>query len=220
LANDAAIDTRKGYGDAIKNDEGKLIADPNADWSDYNFGTSLFKGGLFVGKMPAGNQDHSGTSRTQLYLPGGAISQTILSTLTMYYLGSPAHGQNAITIGAYYPSQTYNGQTDPNYATTTESNVKWSTRWLYLTQENSVSFPPSGGPPVNSWVNWTLTPTVANNTSKLTAMLTDETGTTPLWYYFSSKDNATGTGATYPITDSQPRVWLLDQTASTTWGGW
>lgn len=220
---DASIDTRKTYGQANK--AGELPADANAPLRHMNFGVWDYKGGLFLGNMPASGKDASGTSRTQLYVQSGSgyVSTYTFASLSMLDLGKPSDSatSGAIDTGIYFP-----GSSDSNL-TTGETAVNWDTKW------NITAGDPATGTPVdyslhpfihktltngnsNDFVSFPLcklgdtTPSMA--LSNICVAMVGEQNIidygTKCWHYFASREYETG--STFPRSDCAPRVWLID----------
>ncbi|MFM9872982.1 MAG: hypothetical protein ACKVQS_05895 [Fimbriimonadaceae bacterium] len=123
VSGDAAIDSRKGYGQP--NREGQFPADPNAELRNINFGDWIFKGGMFVGNVPSSSGDRSGTSRFQLFDPLAFSPQdqnTIprMTVATVFQAGKTSAFSGAMTIGIFAPLTT---------SAQTESNTTWANKW-------------------------------------------------------------------------------------------
>jgi len=207
---DASVDTREANYDP--NVAVEDITD-QTERDHYNFGSWVFKGGLFVGRVPVASGDHSGLARLQLYAPASTTWSGITkcATLSMFYMGYPpditgfTHDE---IIGMYY--------VDPNAPVTTEAGVSWDYKWdTPPTAVYSKEFyDPSGPitpPPVNDYANWYMTPGTGQ-VPRLDMRMVNE-GLNNTWRYFGSKEWSQLPNSPWYQVDGWPRVWLLDQTA-------
>lgn len=204
-----ALDSRRTYGQP--NLDGELPGDPNAELRNVNFSNWEYKGGLFVGNMPAATNDLSGTARLQIWPSGGAINtNTQYAFLSMLHLGAGG-GTNAASLQAFAPLTT-----DPNYSRTA-SLTTWENKWDLTTSTVLGGLPLSNSSPTKEYVTlplmyqavtngpWLVHPRAA---SRVGVSLTDESGFA--WRYFCSKAYQTTFATEYPLLDGAPRVWLID----------
>jgi hypothetical protein len=219
---DASVDSRRGFGQP--NLAGEFPGDPNAPARPIKFGAWNYRGGLFLGNMPAATGDQSGTARIQLYVPSGGQGTIRLATLSLYDFGSPASAYG-VNLGVFLPSST-----DPNL-NVGEGAVTWDSKWGSILPRDTASSPPdhtqdplqtltlsgAGGAYRSLPLQATdsLPPTMA--LSRICLALTDEDPATgPYWRYFGSKEYGPGF-STFPANDSAPRVWRLGEQSVLTW---
>ncbi|MGV3615284.1 MAG: hypothetical protein ACO1SV_08115 [Fimbriimonas sp.] len=219
---DASVDSRKAYGQP--NLAGELPGDPNAPPRPINFGGWVYKGGLFVGNMPAATRDQSGMARLQLYVPSGGSGAVRLATLSLFDLASPSIAPGAI-VGAYLPSAT-----DTNLSVGAGA-VTWDTKWGSVQPRATPSSPPDDAR--DPLVSMTLTGTgseyrnfplnrndavpASMALSKICLALTDEDPNDgPYWRYFGSSTYQ-GSHSTFPLNDCGPRVWRLGEESAVQW---
>lgn len=218
---DASIDTRKGYGQP--NLDGELPGDPNADLTNLNFANWHYKGGLFVGNMPAASGDLSGMARLQLLVPSGGQGDVRLATLSVFDLGSPTNA-SAPQIGLYLPSSS-----DPNLSTS-QATLTWANKWT-IEPRTSPSSPPddskdpisyvtfsgSGGDYANFPLNRENALPATMSLSKICLAMTVESESSgPFWRYFGSGEYQSAFSI-FPSNDCAPRVWRVGEKAVTTW---
>lgn len=189
---DASVDERVGYPD-----DGNST-DPNSGSGFLNFGSSIYKGGIFAGKFAA-NNDHSGESRIQLgfTMPGDGY---LFATLSMMYLGCPSNGSGTLVLGVFIPSSP---------GSWSEGTVKWDTKFDVQPRSDhgsyswdmskdplsTVSFPMTGSTyPQFEYANWTLQrydePTYPVPESYANVCIAALDPASPTWAYFSDKEYA------------------------------
>jgi hypothetical protein len=218
MCEDASIDTRKTYGQA--NTEGELPADPNAPLRNMNFGPWFYKGGLFIGAVADGANDASGTARIQLYVDHGDVTDYDLAAVSLFDMGKPSNMTGSMTMGLYLPDS------GDGHLDTTESTVKWDTRWditpgsqgtapwhehayrtASLTDGNSDDYV----------CLRTLLPGTLNTGHTLTGIclaVVDEPEhpSSTYWHYFASREHEDSDQA-FPRNDCAPRVWVSREPA-------
>jgi hypothetical protein len=221
--NDASLTTRKTYGQPNKG--GELPADPNAPLRHPNYGNWDFKGGLFVGNMPAGDKDASGTSRADFFVQGGSshTSTYEFAALSIYDQGKPSDTYTAgnFELGLYIPSSS-----DSLFSSLTDSNVNWDYQWSITPGDVSTSTDYTQHPFSHATLtngnsdDYVVLPIVGpGGVTKPTAALTgdclaivDEAtvvgADTKCWHYFASSEYQTG--STFPRSDCAPRIWLVE----------
>ena len=207
-----SVDSRFVYGPPDL--AGVYQADPNSPNRNVLFNPWIYNGGLFMGNMPNTTPDQSGTGRTQLSgtQPSGLVAPA-LSDLSIVYLGMPSSVQNSFTLGVYEPSSS-----DPNL-NQNQSTVTWATAWALPTGNapNTMSF--TSSTPTAGYTN-ILSPAVT--TGDLILACNNESsfvgGGGEGWLYFASPAYASSlTNPPWPLTDCQPREWILDATSTTSW---
>ncbi len=216
LCSDASIDTRRTFGSP--NLAGKLPGDPNVTSAPANFGTYTYHGGLFVGNVPSGSGDHSGTARMQLYVGGSSSGTYLASGLSVLDMGTPTNYTGASSVGVYAPKST-----DANLATN-EASVTWDSKWAIsprtsipqgqtvdYSQDAISSYTLSSTATVNTYLNFNLADTtgalVPLANQYLCLALTNEASPPSAWRYFCSKERALDPNSVFPQNDGQPRVW-------------
>ncbi len=206
-ADSASIDSRLVYGNP--DITGEIQADANASARNPIFNPYIFRGGLFVGNMPYGGTDESGTARLQVFGDISANSQTIWATLTAFYIGYPSAAPNGARIYAFTPADG-----DGNIGVASNAAM-WSTKWLAGTPNGSyLDFTTSTAP--NAFYNWRLNSPSQTLTVKAALKLENEASTSPVWFYFASP-TWEAAQTIWPGNDSRPRVWMIDQPPV---GGW
>lgn len=136
---DASIDSRKAYG--VANENGETTPDGNWDSQNVNFGSYMYRGGLFVGNMPPPGSgavsgidyiDWSGSARLQLWTASNSDPGTMLyANVTVLDMGGPVVPTGVGTTGiapvpdwaAYIPDNDTN-------SSTTESTATWDKKWV------------------------------------------------------------------------------------------
>jgi len=206
----SSIDTRKVYGQPMLT--GELTADPNAPLRSVTFNPWLHKGGLFVGNMPNGSNDLSGTSRIQIYGNGNFNSSTTWATLSLLYEGPASSANNPLTVVAGCPSPT-----DSNI-TVASNAVGWSTGWSNSTMISLASGTLNSSTPIDDYFCLELPPVIQTTAGKALAMLMmqNEDPTAQAWHYFESPAFQALYPSLYPRYDGQPRIWSVDLNY-TTW---
>jgi hypothetical protein len=217
LCEDASVTSRRVFGQP--NLDGSLPGDANAELRNMNYSNWEFKGGLFVGHMPFETRDQSGTARIQLYPQGGQISQqSVLAILTLMPLGIAAGVPGEFEVTSYLPQPT-----DPDLDEPIET-LTWATKWSQHWFSDKKALPALDG---TNWqyANWflgrsgnqTLLPMAV---SKVGLRITSEQAAidqkVSLWRYFAGKEYAAAFPQEFPLNDSQPRVWLVNE-AITRW---
>lgn len=176
---DASIDTRKLYGQA--NRAGQVIADPNTEPRNNNFGDWVFKGGLFVGNVSSTGKDRSGLARAQFWT-GLDTSLPMLAVASTFCMGSPSSYTEDLTIGVFAPLDN-----DSNL-TKTEANATWATRWS-ITPRPEVPQNETKSPDKDPIRKRTLTSSSANEyVSTTLSLVKDKLLQTP-----ASNNNSLGT---------------------------
>ncbi len=209
------IDTRKLYGQP--NLDGQITGDANAESSNVNFNGWTFKGGHFVGNMPSSTGDLSGTARIQLYPQGGSVgANSKIACLSLLHLGAPASATGDLTIAAYFPSGS-----DPNISTAYSSTV-WSNGWVKANMTEISNVTLGTGTGLNEYINWRLNAADLSSlsssaASKIALAMQTENTATQAWRYFATAAYQGLSGMSFPITDSQPRVWLCDRVVGANW---
>lgn len=145
---DAAVDSRKGYGQP--NREGQFPADANAELRNINFGDWVYKGGMFAGNMPtSGSNDRSGTARFQLWQQtANANNVPRMMVATVYQAGKPTNVNGAMTLGIFAPlpgPDVYIG----------EAATTWANKWNIIPR---ASIPTNGSYEQNKdpWRKFTI----------------------------------------------------------------
>ncbi len=213
LLNSVSLDSRRTYGQP--NLDGEIPGDANADLRNPSFNGWNFKGGHFVGNMPAGaTSDQSGLARTQLSTDSaGGSTGYIAGCCTLFATGRRGSTSGGV-VGMFNPSSS---DTNINQGL----NAIWSNRWDINPRSNPGTPPDYTQDPFwwitsttdnqNQYWNWQLPYQTENNPtgpwSRICLAQTVESGQT--WQYFSSVWNQALTGQTFPITDSQPRLWVV-----------
>lgn len=200
-----SVDSRKTYGQP--NTDGIYPGiDPNADPRGVNFNGWTYKGGLFVGNMPVGNGDLSGTARMQVYLKNvPTLVQPVWADLVLAYLGSPTAYTADTPITIYVPSAT-----DPNIGAPV-ANTTWDNAWNLANATAIQSFTITSSTPTMDYLNVqssTYNPlylmALTNEPSVISA------GTT-CWRYFASSSYPP-LPSQFTGSDAQPHTWVVDYT--------
>ncbi len=229
LMQGSAIDTRRVFG--IPNLAGELPTDPNAPARDVDFTNWVYHGGSFVGSMPPQyGTDESGLSRIQLWGPGPSTGTLLAETAVMADLGCRTSPTGAETVGAYIPSSgDLNAQ-----GTAPPSPFNWSMAWAINPQStpgtpidysrSPISTLALGSTGTNDYLNWVIADTSSGGwimppraCNYLCFALTDET-TGPSWHYFGGSP-FDPIAISLPGSDSQPRIWWVGLTSTTSWLG-
>lgn len=236
---DAPIDSRLIYGSPNETWE---TVDANGDARNMIFNPWIFRGGLFVGNMPIGTGDRSGMARTQLWFPEitGTYAAADLENLQFAHVSLMSLGFWPIPTGTVpgdeddWPWQDLNigvwGVDDAE--TETESNAKWSNRWLSALTGSTGAPPPISVEAFGDWssttsrdfANWRLVEADETDVTfdsdafeKLfLAIEQEEDVVTSIarWRYFVGKEMVAGTypggvNTNIPTTDMNPRVWAI-----------
>ncbi|MBV6457233.1 MAG: hypothetical protein HONBIEJF_00340 [Fimbriimonadaceae bacterium] len=224
---DASIDSRKGFA------FGNSAPDPNDAERNANFGTSSYKGGLFVGRM-LDKGDRSGTARIQMRFPnaGGETTGFKFAVLSMFHLPPPSQASEAIYAGTYLP------RSDDTNLAFDEGSLTWANRWDIVPQELEYEYEGdypyhmlplsilevSNSSPNNEYLNWDLTQDADQEDrpysyTNVAVVLYYESGQTGIknWRYFASREyesqimalSALDETAKKTFRDTRPRLWIL-----------
>ncbi|HMS54111.1 MAG TPA: hypothetical protein PKA27_01800 [Fimbriimonadaceae bacterium] len=209
LATAASIDSRRVYG--VPNLEGALPADPNAPNRPITFRPWLYKGGLFVGSMPAASKDQSGSGRIQMSASTSDAANIKKSLLTLFYKSKPSVSSGDVTVRAWVP-----GGGSANYSQSLDS-VTWDTKWVLASSgvEVVLYHATSGSPstPEEDYVNFIM----PNDCTKIGLASVDEGSSTAHWRYFASEAYQAQFPSTFPANDSQARVWQVKLNTTSNW---
>lgn len=232
LATDGSVDSRRSF--SRISSSGNLEADPNADYSNINFGAWAYKGGLFAGRMIMSQTgDYSGFGRTQLYVteaPSASDLRFVLAAIRplAYHSG----GSGSMVLRGYIPTVTTTNDMG-------EMTATWETRWdinnsppsgwdgpmptLTITPETMYdgnlykSFPltpteepVSGG--VLGYRYYSSVPEGVRNGAVI-ADIDEESTTDSRWLYFAGREylseRQTLLSEGFPWTDSRARLWYV-----------
>lgn len=213
---DASVDERVGFPD-----DGNST-DPNSGATHLNFGSSIYKGGLFAGKFSA-NSDHSGESRIQIgcYQPTGSF---LFAMVSMMYLGSPANATGTLVLGVFIPTSpggwsesgvTWDYKFDIQPRSSLPSGQSWD---MSRDPIDTISFPMTGTTfPLYDYASWTLlrydtsgypTPSAYSN-----ICIAPLDPASPKWCYFADKeysdiyDGISGAETSKKVCG--PRIWVI-----------
>lgn len=206
LATAASIDSRRVYG--VPNLEGELPADPNAPNRPITFRPWLYKGGLFVGSMPASSNDQSGSGRVQMTAGTSSDSNIKKSLLTLFYKSKPSVSSGDVTVRAWVQAGA-GGQS--------MNNINWDNKWtmpgsgveviLYHATTGTYSTPEE------DYVNFIM----SNSCTAIGLASIDEGSSTGHWRYFGSEAYQAQFPSTFPASDCQPRVWQVKLNTTSNW---
>lgn len=229
---DASLTTRKIYGQP--NRDGQLPADPNSPLRHPNYNPWDYKGGIFVGNMPGGDKDGSGTARTAFFVNGASsyTSTYEFAALSVFDMGKPsdAYTSGAIDVGLYLPTTSdpkISGSPGSYTTSLTDDSVNWDNRWSItpgaVTSSTDYSQHPFSYNTLtngnsNDYIVFRLTSS-AGAIKPATALVGFELAlisessvvgaNTKCWHYLSSAEHQDSMAA-FPRNDCAPRVWLLD----------
>lgn len=214
-----SVDTRLAYGNPDA--EGKLIPDPNASLGHLAFRPYSFKGGMFVGTMPVGSKDKSGTAWMHIASPGLPAPPTnawLMGRCVQLYCSETPPGIthdfsiNPVLTTSIFAQAFYD---QPAKTWTQRANIEPPTEDTYSVSLQGVRrnfLFRSTGPKTNSAVGYTgvaiLPPTSLSNVVPPGGSSQSQTG---VWKYFV-QDGATPKTAPPEGMETQPvtyNVYLL-----------
>ncbi|HMS55770.1 MAG TPA: hypothetical protein PKA27_10250 [Fimbriimonadaceae bacterium] len=232
LCNDASVDSRVANGKENIDYAGNTVdpndfhEDPNAYPHNLNFGSSIYKGGLFAGNIEWESGDFSGRAHIQLWgaAPG---SDDFLACATLVHMiapKSPFGASDSIELAVY----SYGSTDSP-----TESTATWANRWLstdpastplnVTDSHRKVSF--GSATPTKSYANWMLNAYAGSsaystlNTHRVAIVPNNLAENVVNWRYFASREfqaSQSWTTSDFPFNDCRPRLWIMGQNAYTT----
>jgi len=215
----ASVDSRMGFMDPHA--DGTSEPTGNEYLRNLNFGSYLYRGGLFLGKM-SWTSDQSGIGRIMLWpASGDSITQTMAMGVSLLDTGRRANYVQTNGIVAYYATPASGTYVPGSSTSITESTATWNNQWTFDhdagDEMGSVSSITD-----NDYATWMLSKVVDNvlvvptyATSHFTIALLDEAATSYSWRYFAGDEyEALATSSEmdlgFPFTDCKPRLWIVD----------
>lgn len=218
LCLDGSVDGRIAYGQQnapYKDDASDATlknahVDPNSPPLNLNFGSWVYRGGLFAGEMRVADRDYS--SRAHMQFWGEDSGSAFMASLNLFHLGPRQDATGAFTLNAY----TFDENTNK-----TEMNSTWATRAMLEAPTNYVpvsSFPITSGWTEQRYVSWPLAKWDTTNnvfgtlyTDRVAIYPTDLPSNASVWRYFASREYQAIGGWSFPISDSRPRIWTIEE---------
>lgn len=216
----ASVDSRKGFMDPHA--DGSEEPSGNEFYRNLNFGSYLYRGGLFLGNMEWQGGDQSGLARILLW-PASGDSVTTYMGMGVSLLGTGKRGfldpQGYSELG--FPSSVAYAASVIQNPAPVEGTATWDYQWTFTTTESDDTWVAPIA--TSDYTTWTVSRLDGggnlvipqNATTNLTIALEDEATESESWAYFAGDEyEALATSGSmnlgFPFTDCKPRLWIVD----------